>query len=157
MDLKNNPGSALCAPLRLQDTDSDKPTVTPSYSSDFRQNCSRPHIQKEKKELTIRLLQLIHNKSARLFWHCSWSDLMIVMKMWTTKRTRVFSGNSWSSIKSWQQVGARQTEAESCSGQMKGKQEKQKYWSNLNWRKTPKYWTIILILPESCFALMEEK
>ena len=39
---------------------------------------------------------------------------MIVMRMGVgmTKRTSVFSGNWWSSIKSWQQVEARQTEPE---------------------------------------------
>ena len=35
MDLNDNPASALCAPLRLQDTDSDKPTLTPSYNSEL--------------------------------------------------------------------------------------------------------------------------
>ena len=100
MDLNDNPASALCAPLRLQDTDSDKPTVTPSYSSDFRQNCSRPHIQKEKKELTIRLLQLIHNKSARLFWHCSWSVRpTLLTHSDQSMREQVTLGETWTRSK----------------------------------------------------------
>ena len=37
------------------------------------------------------------------------------------KRTSVFSGYRWISIKSWQQVEARQTESESSSGQMEEK------------------------------------
>ena len=46
---------------------------------------------------------------------------MSEMKIRVEKRTSVFSGYRWISIKSWQQVEARQTESESSSGQMEEK------------------------------------
>ena len=51
MDLNDNPASALCAPLRLQDTDSDKPTLTPSYSSDLDKTAASLIFRKRKKNL----------------------------------------------------------------------------------------------------------
>ena len=46
---------------------------------------------------------------------------MSEMKIRVEKRTSVFSGYRWISIKSWQQVEPRQTESESSSGQMEEK------------------------------------
>ena len=51
MDLNDNPASALCAPLRLQDTDWDKPTHTPSYSSDLDKTAAGLMFRKRKNNL----------------------------------------------------------------------------------------------------------
>ena len=49
MDLNDNPASALCAPLRLQDTDSDKPTLTPSYNSELDKAGAGLRFRKKRK------------------------------------------------------------------------------------------------------------
>ena len=51
VDLNDNPASALCAPLRLQDTDSDKLGLEPSYSSDLDKTAAGLIFRKRKKYL----------------------------------------------------------------------------------------------------------
>ena len=51
VDLNDNRASALCVPLRLQDTDSDKLGLEPSYGSDLDKTSARLIFRKRKKNL----------------------------------------------------------------------------------------------------------
>ena len=93
MDLNDNPASALCASLRLQDTDSDKPGLEPSHSSELDKAGARLRFRKRKKDLTIILLQLIEMLPARLLGNCFWSvnsnDFIHTLRPIHTRKSRI--------------------------------------------------------------------